>query len=405
MGKLTAAVLQDYNEYLQTHTGAEAGTKFNISVNDVIVPINVEMFINCILDKIAYTQIFDKRYDNPLSRLISGEIAFGQYVENIRTIAGVKEEDYRVQDFEPDVTNVYQKRKPVVVTEILSINHRKKLMTTLTEKQITTAFTNDASMQSFLNMVVSDMGMQRKAWEFAKEKEALMKGVAKYEYIENEEDYAGFYLKIKNIITNFKDYDNSLYYNKILNPEPIADVSDLYIIMSEDFKNATNVNYLATLFNVDYAELKDNFISIKEFPDKNVKCMIVDKRAINFKNVMNATTELKNPADLTWNLWYHFWRMFEMSDFFGCVAIAVKNSSVVAPTVDKGTGVYSEQQTVTITQGSATNVKYQLDDGELTSVTTSAQVVITKREKDGLTSTLKVTYDGGEDIYRYRILG
>lgn len=403
MGKLTSAVIQDYNEYLKTHNSVEAGTKFNVNVNDTIVPISTEMFLNMLLNKIAMTQVFGANFDNPLASLISGEIYQGEYVENITTIVGTKENDYNVKDFETDVTNPWQKNKPTVVYETLEINYRKKLMTTISQKQIMSAFRNDASMESFINRVVSDLGLQREAFEFNAEKEQLQKGIAKYEYIDGEDDYAGFYLKIKNIITNFKDYDNSLYLNKYLNPRP-AKISDLIIIISEDYKNKTNVNYLSTLFNVDYAELKDSFYYIKEFNDKNIKCMIIDKRGICFKKVTDITTQITNPADLTWNIWVHFWRLFEVSSMYGAVAISVREKSENIPTVSIESGVYEGQQTVTINQGSATNVKYVLDSGEETSVTSTAQVTIAKPAKPGYVSTLKITYDGGEDIYRYRII-
>ena len=399
---ILSSVIQDYQEYLETHNSVETKSKFGVYVEGKPYFINVDMFLNMLVDKVAMTVVFSSKFDNPLSRLYDGEIRFGSTVEVLRTIRGVSEQEYNAKDFESDVANPWAKNKPVVAYEFMKINFRKKLTTTVSTDQILTAFRSDESMTAFINLIINDLGMQRNALEFLFMKNTIQEGIAYKQTFANG-DYADFYLKIKNVITNFKDYDNSLYYNKLLNPEP-ALPNELYIIMSEDFKNEGNVKYLATLFNVDYVELKDQIIYIKNFPDTSLKCVICDKRAIFFKKNLELQPELRNPADLTYNIWLHFWRLFAVSGCFGVVGIYEEPKVAVnKPTVDIGTGVYEGAQTVTITQGTATNVKYTLDSGDEQTVTTSAEVSIGVPSDLAYVHTLTVTYDGGEDVYRYRI--
>lgn len=394
-------VITDYNDYLKTHNSVETASKFGAIVEGEYYNISPEMFLNYLIDRIADTVIFGSRFDNPLSKLYNGDMTYGAIIQDIRTIRGVRGQDYNSKDFNPDVTNPYEKNKPVLSEAFHKVNFRKYLKTTVTHDQLLSAFTSDGAMQGLISLIVSDLGMQRYALEYSEMKDTLIGGIAKKVYFKKD-DFSSFYNVFKDVMTNFKDYDASIYYNKVLNPEP-AQVSDLYLIMSETFKNKADVNFFATLFNVDYAEIKDQIIYIKDFPDNSVKAMVVDKRAVFFKKVLDRRTELINGADLTKNIWEHFWRLYSISPHFGVVAICEETEGVNKPTVSIDSGVYEGQQTVIITQGTATNVKYILNNGEETDVTTTAQVTIPKKTPLSYVSVLTVKYDGGEDVYRYRI--
>ena len=177
---------------------------------------------------------------------------------------------------------------------------------------------------------------------------------------------------------------------------PTAD-SDIVILMAKHYKNELDVNYFTGLFNKSFANIEGNIHYVDRFPDDDTVALVFDKNGVQFHKQLQTKRTLENPADLTTNHWVHMWRMISVSPLYNAVVFKKNNTEVKRPTMSAPSGYYPDGVTLTLTQGEATNVKYSVDGKTPVPVTTSASINVANSQ------VIEVTYDGGSDIYRYRV--
>lgn len=370
-----------YNEYLKTHNKVETASIYP-EVNGTVYAIDADMFIEYLVSQIALQVVNASEFINPLDGLYKGEVRYGKIIQDIRTICGYKEKDYNVKDFANNVTNPYEKEKPGVVAVYHKINNEKVIKVTTTYEQLLSAFQTENGLNALVASIINDISVQKAAWEYNEMKETMEK--RDYATVLRVKDFADFSVKVKNIFTDFTFFDNSHKYNRSVIPSPTAK-SNIKIIMSKKYQNEVDVNYFTGLFNVSYAEIKENIMYVDEFTNPKRVCMIVDERGLFFYKVIDVSRNLENPADLTRNIWLHFWRLLSVSPNYNAVAIELEDSEDKIPYITVDTTDYKSeenlyfvgQKTVTINANGASDVTYKVNGGAATTVTGTATVNVT----------------------------
>lgn len=403
MGNVTNQLyIEAYNEYLKEHNLTETNLVYINYAGMANFPIDKDMFLNFLYDAVAMRKVTEVSFASPLEKLYSDSISLGALIEDIRTILPFKEEDYGTKDFESDVANPFQKSKKKVDVIWHHINYEKKITVTVTYEQFITAFNNTYGINSLVNCMINDIYTQKYAWEYNAMKKALSS--IKFATKRTVKDYASLAVEIKNIATDFKSYDNSHRYNRSVLPTP-TQMSEVYIIMAEKWKNQMDVNYFTGLFNVSFAEIQGRILYVDYFEDPNTVCVICDQRGLFFKKVLDTQRKIENPGDLTRNDFLHFWRMISTSTHFNAVKINYEETPATAPkitidgtdyTEDENLG-FTAQKQVTLSANGATNVKYSVNDTELVALSDTAQITVTKY------NTIRFVYDGGESMYAIRV--
>ena len=130
---------------------------------------------------------------------------------------------------------------------------------------------------------------------------------------------------------------------------------DIYIMATFDWINSADVNFLATLFNIDRADLQKRIIKVKDFGyDKyktedgeyvfdehvttDIKAMIFDRRMLHFTTDLEVDDTFYNPETLVTNYLKHWWSTFQCSPFANCV---VFTEGSTAPGVESLTPQYA----------------------------------------------------------------
>lgn len=403
MGNVTNQLYIDaYNEYLKDHNLTETNLVYVNYAGKANFPIDKDMFLNFLYDAVAMRKVTEVSFASPLEKLYSDDISLGALIEDIRTVLPFKEEDYGTKDFESDVANPFQKSKKKVDVIWHRINYEKKITVTVTYEQFITAFSNTYGINSLVNCMINDIYTQKYAWEYNAMKKAISS--IKFATKRTVKDFAGLAVEIKNIATDFKSYDNSHRYNRSVLPTP-TQMSEVYIIMAEKWKNKMDVNYFTGLFNVSFAEIQGRILYVDYFEDPNTVCVICDQRGLFFKKVLDTQRKIENPGDLTRNDFLHFWRMISTSTHFNAVKINFEEEPATAPkitidgtdyTQDENLG-FTAQKQVTLSANGATNVKYSVNDTELVALSDTTQITVTKY------NTIRFVYDGGESMYAIRV--
>lgn len=318
--------LKAFNEYLQENDLAQAVTDGKILAGQQVVPVNYDMFFGFLVDKIVLQVINTHAFIDKLDSLYGSNINVGAVIEDNMTVLKSKLFAYDTMDFETDVENPYKKAKKGLSVVFHTMGDFKKIKVTVSYAQLQTGCLTENGINDIVNSMLNDIQVEYSAWAYQQKKLALTQ--ENYVEVKTFSDYADFNIKLKDVKIDVTNYDNSYKHNASLLFTPTSQ-NNLVIIMSERFKNKVDINVFTGLFNVSYAELKDNIVYIDEFEDPRIVCGIYDKRGFFFKRALDTSRELENGADLSRNRWLHFWRMHSVSPHYTAVVFMEQEDGIL----------------------------------------------------------------------------
>lgn len=334
--------LDAFNDYLQENDLEQAVTDGKILAGQEVVPVNFDMFFGFLVDKIVLQVINSHAFIDKLDNLYGSPLSVGAVVEDNMTVLKSKLFDYDTTDFETDVENPYKKAKKGLSVCFHTLGDFKKIKVTVSYLQLKTGCLTENGINDIVNNMLNDIQVEYSAWAYSEKKKALTQ--ENYVEVKTFEDYADFNIKLKDVKIDITNYDNSYKHNASLLFTPTSQ-NNIVIIMSERYKNKVDINYFVGLFNVEYAELKDNIIYIDEFDDPNIVCGLYDRRGFFFKKALDTSRELENGADLSRNRWLHFWRMHSVSPHYSAVVFREASESAMETQVELVNG-YAESDFV-----------------------------------------------------------
>ena len=196
---------------------------------------------------------------------------------------------------------------------------------------------------------------------------------------------------------------------------------DIYIIATNNWINSADVNFLATLFNIDRADLQKRIIKVPDFGydaykevdgetvfdrhvTTNIDAMIFDRRMLHFTSDLDIDDTFYNPETLVTNYYKHWWATYQLSPFANCVVFT--NDGEPEPfsiTPKKLTVANKGTATFTYTpDDSDLNIVYvggvDIDSGESISDNVIATIMTIEKTADG---TITVTDLGQSSYYAF----
>lgn len=390
-----------FNEYLQTNNLTQAVTDGYILAGKQVVPINFDMFFGFLCDKIVLSVINSHSFIDKLDGLYNGTLDVGGIIEDKLTILKSKNYEYDTKNFETDVENPYKKDKKGLSVVFHKITDYKKIQVTVSYAQLKTGCLTENGVDAIVNNMINDVQVEYSAWAYDQKKKALSQ--EGYVQVITFTDYADFNIKLKDVKIDVTNYDNSYKHNASLLFTPTSQ-SNLVIIMSERFKNKVDINVFTGLFNVSYAELKDNILYIDEFDDPQIVCGIYDKRGFQFRKVLDTSKELENGADLSRNRWLHFWRMHSVSPHYTAVVFKEADNSDSYDDVYMLTKGYDNNDyTTSISINAPFAGTYSIDNAEPVTCTDKQAITITNpRRISPVVIKFEETETGKTCYYRVR---
>ena len=290
-------------------------------------------FLNCLINKVAKTEIKSRIFQNPLTRLKKTGTLYGRFVENVH-INSVKGKDYdrtgssllSVTDLEPDV-----------VTEYYSKRREKKYETVIYDTDLKQAFTSEVAFMNLYNRAVAELSSGDAIEEYITMKatigDAVAKGKMKTVTLDGGVELnAGLgeeiVWKLMNLGDSFSLPSTQFNSFNIANPESqgsrecFVPKSEQIIIMRNDVKNTINLKLLARMYNDDYAKLEQNTLYVDEFTGApNCQCIIADNNWLDVEDLLLETRHFTNPDGLWTKYFLHHHQRIGLSNLVNAVAI------------------------------------------------------------------------------------
>ena len=340
-------------------------------------------FMSALINRIAATQFKVKYFNNPLRMLEGDRVPFGHAVQDIAVnkIAGRK---FNVEDF----AGLLAKYEADVKVQYLEVNSDLQYPVTITRAKLQKAFLSWDNLNTFIDEITNEMYNSAYIDEYNQVRalvtEAYLNNRVQIQTISavsDESTAKAFTEKARELFLNFQAPSSSYNaWSKVggegrpiitwTNPE------DIVIIIKNSVRAKMDVQALATAFNLEYAQLLGQIVSVPDWDVYNddgtkhsdgsaIVGIICDKSFFKIREQDRDFSDFWNPNNRTWNLYLNLVKMYATSLFANAVVFATSTPTVPA------TAVTPAKTTVSVVAGQDVVVPVTLTPFQATTAVTA----------------------------------
>lgn len=387
-------------------------------------------FMQMLVQRIVYTQIQVKLFNNPLKMLEGDRLPLGAIGQEI-AFNPIKARRFNVDDF----AGLLAKYEADVKVQYMHLNSDLQYCVTITRAKIKDAFTSWENLNSFVDGITQSVYNGAYIDHFRMTKDLVASAysgnnvvIETVTAVTSEATAKAFVKKAREIYLNMRfpsvNYNAwrkvGGYGNDLLtwtNPD------DVVFLIRSDIINEIDVDVLASAFNMSKIELMGRILPVDNFDIYEGTTKIYDGSAIigfmgdkswfRIKEQEMTMDEFYNPNNRTWQIYLNDVRMYAYSLFANGVVFATEMPTVTATKIEfvDDTAIslkvgdkvvrevvltpYNSTSTVTFTSSDSTVASVRkIDDRhvEITGVAEDADTItITATTESTLTDTLSVT--------------
>lgn len=350
-------------------------------------------FASALINKIGLTIARNVSWQNPWSIFKRGMLLYGDTIEEINT--GLVQAYRYDHDGDYGEKANWGRERPEVQTSYHTVNREDMYKITVDMPTLKRAFLSENGLAQFITSLMAAPTTSDN-WD-----EYLMMRQLLAEY----EDNGGFFkvhiptipldvdgsVQARQALRAVRTYTGKLkfisrHYNAAKMPVHAED-ADLILITTPEFQAAIDVEALATLFNVPYAELSSRIVLVDEFPSgmDGIQAILTTSDFFVVADTLYETRAALNPAGLYENHFLHHWQIVSCSRFVPAIAF----------TTGEPTTIVVEETPVT-----------GMADVEVHDVTGTVVTKVVRGTSYEVTGSAVTTPEGGvNDAVRFEVIG
>lgn len=371
-----------YHQYIPVITEDSDISTFGQPILDY-QPVANE-FMSMLINRIASTQFEVKYFNNPLRVLEGDRVPFGHAVQDI-AVNKINARKFDVEDF----AGLLAKYEADVKVQYLEVNSDLQYPVTITRAKLQKAFLSWDNLNTFIDEITNEMYNSAYIDEYNQVRalvtEAYLNNRVQIETVSAVSDEAtakAFTEKARELFLNFQAPSSS--YNAWAKVggagRPIitwTNPEDIVIIIKNSVRAKLDVQSLAAAFNVEYATLLGNIISVPDFDVYNddgtkhsdgsaIVGILCDKAFFKIREQDRDFSDFWNPNNRTWQLYLNIVKMYATSLFANAVVFATSTPTVPA------TAVTPAKTEVTVVEGADVVVPVTLTPFQATTAVTAS---------------------------------
>lgn len=385
-------------------------------------------FMSALINRIVATQFETRFFNNPLRVLEGDRLPLGQSVQDIYANPQ-KGRKFNVEDF----AGLLAKYEADVKVEYFEVNSDIQYPVTITKAKLVKAFTSWENLDTFISEITNALYNGAYIDEYDQTRALITTAYANNRVqiqtvsaVSDEATAKAFTEKARELFLNFQTPSSDYNAWKKLggagravkmwtNPE------DIVIIIKNSVRAKMDVQSLASAFNVEYAKLLGNIISVPDFNIYNedgtlhtdgsaIVGMIADKSWFKIREQDRDFSEFWNPNNRTWQFYLNVVKMYNFSLFANAVVFATSQPTVAATKVEFSSsaitinpGAVGRVDVVTTPVNATSDITYAVTTGTADDITlTTADnkrtlVIAPKATADDGTYVITATCNGHTD--------
>lgn len=337
---------------------------------------NRNAFLYALMNRIGMTILTSKMWNSPLAWTLQGRLEFGESIEEIFVNL------CKVRSFDPTKApaRVFERNVPDVRAAFHVMNWQKEYPLTITTDQLRQAFLSWQGIVDLVQGCIQSMykSLQKDMYETTKYMIAklIISGQMPNVQIPDFTNPANMPSVVKaarstalNMTILGTQYNMAHVYNAVDN------VSDLYIIMSNDLLASKDVDVLAAAFNMDRTTFYGRVIGIDSFSEmdydrldmlfegtegyehisgtdltnlQKVGLIACEKDFFQIWENFQEVTDNYNGSGLYWNYFLHAWYTFSVSPFAQGVLFDYAGGDITSVTVVPATANVAQGSTIVL---------------------------------------------------------
>ena len=319
-------------------------------------------FVDSLIMRIGYTYVNQQSFSNPLKVFKKNKLMYGNSVQEMVP------KWIRAHSYVDDAEDVFKMARPDVANWYHSQNRRDRYDITINEQELRTAFTDSYGLNK---LVAAFMNTPMNADEYD-EYRIMLQLLAFYDnkwgFFKHQlsaaptDDTTG-----KEFLTAVRSYAGKLRFpNTIYNCNAIEDVpvfvkpSELVLLLTPDTQAAIDVNTLASVFQLDKADIKYRTVEVDEFPMPNVVAILTTEDFFQCYDTVYETTSMYNPKTLGTNYFLHHWGIYSVSPFVPAIAFTTDAATSVTKVTQNVTAISATIDNATPDLGESTAIHAKL---------------------------------------------
>lgn len=396
-------------------------------------------FVSALVNRIAFTIVTSKRWQDPWAMFNQGTMALGETVEEIFVNVA------KPHSYDPAVAEkeIFKRETPDVRAAFHTMNYQKFYKVSVSEDQLRAAFVSWSGLTDLVNYIVESLynGMALDEW--------LVKKYMVSRSLLNGEFHTVVHADIatapSDAIKKYRQTTNDLLLYKTkfnrAGVRTFTKIEDQIIIVPNDVEAELGVDVLANAFNLSQVDYIGNRLPIDKFefdPEdierlalifeddpgykaftadeiaklQKVSAVKVDRKWMMNFDILDTMRQDQNGQGL-YNLWWlHVWRTFSTSPFANAVAFTSEATEITSVTVSPATanvaqgtdlvltatvagkGLFEKSVEWSVSGNKKDGTHINPDNGQLhvaADEDVSAKITVTATAVDGQTGTSAVT--------------
>lgn len=292
-------------------------------------PNSFNQFLVGLVDRIAFSFVSSKAYENPLKALTKGNVPFGKTIQEI-FVNKIKAQEYDVEDAEQ---TLFKRHLPEVSAIYHTLNRQDMYPTTVELMTLRQAFLEQDGLQKVIDEIIMEMTSSDEDDTFLLTKNLMnIYGVEGRFYnvtIPAPIDEA----TVRNAVVQIKAVSNDMTFRKTkFNNAGVrthTKKNNQVLFVDSYFDAQVDVELLAQAFNMSKAEFNTRKIVVDDFGGlPNVVAILADEDWLQIWDNLNETRTADNGKGLYTNYFRHHWQTLSTSRFSNAVIF-----TSVAPTL------------------------------------------------------------------------
>lgn len=291
-------------------------------------------FIDSFINRIGNTIVRNTRWENKLRAFKGSNTMYGN------TIQEIAPKWIKAHSYQDDDETLLKLNRPEAAAWYHSVSRQDRYDISIVDAELRRAFVDEYGLNNFISSIISVPQSSDNYDEYL----CMKQLIAIYE------DEWGFF-KVsspavtdvdsgKELLTKIRTYAGKMQFPSTLyNAAAITDIpvfaneDELILITTPEVEAALDVQTLASVFNLDKADLKYRKVIIDEFPISGAQALLTTKDWFVVSDVVYQTTSFYNPKTLATNYYLHHHEIVSCSPFVPAILFTTSEGSTVSSIV------------------------------------------------------------------------
>lgn len=350
-------------------------------------------FAENLIQRIVYTQFFNKRIKQPLKVLEGDDIPLGYMGQEMFTNPALGR-DFDVDDF----AGALKKYEADVKVQYQGINFDKQYPVTVVRTKLKQAFVSWNALEEYIGSLTQSLVDGYRIDDYNNTKGIVTRAylsnavqIKKVNALNSQANIRAFTKLARTTFLNFQTPSHEYNawtkiggYGRFI--ETMTDPEDIVFLLRNDARSELDVESLAVAFNMDKAKLLGNILPVNDFniydrktgklllDGSNILGIVCDKRWFRIRPQDEYMDDFKNANNRSINYYFNVTKMYNYSYFANAVVFATAEPELPI------TKLEPEETEVTLGADETKSIiintlPFQANTPEITASTSAAEVV------------------------------